>query len=268
MDEERFLRSWRQALEEASGAAGIGTLSEKRLHAALKYYYAPDASCREVKIGRYVADVFDGERIVEIQSRNFRYLCPKLQEFLERYPVHVVHPIPRSRYLVWTDPATGCSTKPHKCRSVGRPLEAFEELYAIRQFLPSDRLSVELLLFDLDEYRLLDGRGENRKKGATKLEKIPRGVPTSVFLQTKADYAALLPETLPERFTVSQFSRLTGVRGRASYSAVHVLETLGIFEQDGTEGRAAAYRLSGCNSGAKCAYSSDTSLHTSPEKRS
>ena len=123
-------------------------------------------------------------------------------------------------------------------------------------------------MFDWDEYRLLDGRGADRKKGATKLEKIPRGVPTSVLLQSREDYAALLPDTLPERFTVSQFSRLTGVRGRAAYSAVHVMETLGIFAQDGTEGRASLYRLSGCNSGAKLAYSSDTSSHTLPEKRS
>ncbi len=268
MDRERFAQAWRQASSEASGLAGIGPLSETRLHAALKYYYAPDASCREVRIGRYVADVFDGERIVEIQTRQFRNLCPKLGAFLERYPVRVVHPVFRSRYLVWTDPETGISSKPHKCRTVGTPLEAFTELYAIRSFLSSERLSVELLFLDVDEYRLLDGRGADRKKGATKLEKIPREVPDSVLLQTKADYAALLPEALPERFTVSQFSRLTGVRGRAAYSAVHVLETLGLLRQDGLDGRAAVYVRSDCSSGANASYSCDISFSTSPEKRS
>ncbi len=268
MDRERFAQAWRQAMDEASGLAGIGTLSEKRLHAALKYYYAPDASCREVKLGRYVADVFDGERVVEIQTRQFRNLCPKLSKFLERYPVRVVHPVFRSRYLIWTDPETGCSSKPHKCRTVGTPLEAFEELYAIRSFLTSERLSVELLLLDVDEYRLLDGRGADRKKGATKLEKIPRDVPDSVLLQTKDDYAALLPKALPERFTVPQFSRLTGLRGRASYSAVHVLEALGLLRQDGLDGRAAVYCRSDRSSGANEAYSCDSSSGTSPEKRS
>ena len=48
---------------------GIGTLSERCLHAVLKYWVEPDESRHEVRLPcGLVADVFDGERVVEIQT--------------------------------------------------------------------------------------------------------------------------------------------------------------------------------------------------------
>lgn len=244
MDDTQNLRRFFEALRlPADEGDGVGTLSEKRLHAALKRYYAKDASCLEVPIGRFVADVFDGERITEIQTRHFAYLRPKLQFFLELYPTTVVYPMPRTRYLIWTDPETGEATKPHKSPVRGKPLDALHELYQIQNLLGVETLTVELLLFDLDEYRLLDGYGKFRKKGSTCMERIPRGAPELIRLQTPEDYRALLPENLPARFTVAQFRKLTGLKSRPAYSAVHVFETLGIFEQDGKQGRAAVYRV-------------------------
>lgn len=247
-EEERFLEALREADEPS---AGIGTLSEKRLHAALKRFYAPDPSHREVPVGKYIADIFDGERIVEIQTRNFAYLRSKLKYFLSLYPVTLVYPLPRVRYLIWTDPETGESSRPHKGRRQEQPLSALHEFYAISPFLGVENLTIELLLFDLDEYRLLDGWGKDHKKGSTLVERIPRGLPERVVLRTPADYRALLPEGLPERFRVSELQKRTNLRSRQAYSAVHVLETLGILMQDGIEGRAAVYRIiDGCSSGA------------------
>ena len=235
----RFFETFRFPAE----SDGIGTLGEKRLHAALKRFYAEDASCMEVPMGRFVADVFDGRRVVEIQTSQFARLLPKLRFFLERYPVTVVHPMPRTRYITWTDPETGESSKPRKSPVVATPFTAFHQLYQIRSLLGVENLTVELLLFDIDEYRLLDGYGKFRKKGATLTERIPRGEPELIRLQTPADYRALLPHDLPEEFTVPQLARLLGLRGRAAYSAIHVLEELGIVRECGSCGRAALYRL-------------------------
>lgn len=243
-DTERFLAVLRETDDPSANAnAGIGTLSEKHLHAALKRYYAPDPSHREVAVGRYIADVFDGERIVEIQTAHFAYLRSKLNHFLALYPVTLVYPLPRMRYLIWTDPETGESSKPHKGRRQEMPLSALHELYAIAPYLLEENLTVELLLFDLDEYRMLDGYGKDRKKRATLVERFPRGVPERVVLRTAADYRALLPDGLPERFKVAELQKLTGLHSRQAYSAVHLFETLGILTQDGTSGRAAVYRL-------------------------
>lgn len=239
-DTERFYAALQEADEPS---VGIGTLSEKRLHAALKRYYAPDPSHREVRVNRYVADVFDGERIVEIQTHNFAYLRAKLKVFLPLFPVTLVYPMPRVRYLIWTDPETGEASKPHKGRRQETPLSALHELYAILPFLQEESLTVELLLFDLDEHRLLDGYGKDRKKRATLVERIPRGAPEQVILRTAEDYRALLPQGIPTHFKVPELQKLTGLRSRNAYSAVHVLESLGILRQAGKEGRAAVYQL-------------------------
>lgn len=53
---------------KAKEGAGIGELSEKSIHQMLKCCYAPDPTQREVKIGRFVADVYDGRRVAEIQT--------------------------------------------------------------------------------------------------------------------------------------------------------------------------------------------------------
>ncbi len=235
----RFFQSFRFPTE----CDGIGTLGEKMLHAALKRLYARDASCMEVPIGRFVADVFDGERVVEIQTGQFSRLVPKLRFFLERYPVTVVHPMPRTRYLTWTNPQTGESSKPHKSPVTGTPLAALHQLYPIRNLLGVDMLTIELLLFDLDEYRLLDGYGKFRKKGSTLQERIPRGEPELIRLQTPEDYRALLPEDLPVEFTASAFQKHLHLKNRPAYSAIHVLEALGVVESCGMSGRAVLYRL-------------------------
>ena len=93
---------------------GIGELGEKSLHQCLKRCYAPDERHREVKLGRYIADVYDGERIVEIQTGHLQPLLPKLRACLssEIAPVTVVHPMARVKYLTWIDPETGEMTKP------------------------------------------------------------------------------------------------------------------------------------------------------------
>ena len=244
MDEyTRALSRFFQTFRFPAETDGIGTLGEKRLHAALKRFYAEDSSAMEVPIGRFVADVFDGRRVVEIQTGQFSRLVSKLCFFLERYPVTVVHPMPRTRYLTWTDPETGESTKPRKSPTVGTPLSALHQLYPIRNLLGVENLTVELLLFDLDEYRLLDGYGKSRKKGTTLRERIPRGEPELIRLQTPEDYRALLPRDLPPEFTVSLFAKTTHLKGRQAYSAVHVMEALGIAEPYGTHGRAVLYRL-------------------------
>ncbi len=73
---------------------GIGTLSEKTVHAVMKNYYAPDTDMHEIPIENFVADIFTGQEIIEIQTRAFYKMRRKLDAFLPLYPVTIVYPIP------------------------------------------------------------------------------------------------------------------------------------------------------------------------------
>ena len=84
----------------------IGTLGERTLHSELKKMLAPDESTHEIRVGRYVADIFDGTRIIEIQTRAFNKLRGKLSYFIneKNLPVTVVFPVAYTKYLNWVDP--------------------------------------------------------------------------------------------------------------------------------------------------------------------
>lgn len=75
---------------------GIGTLSEKTVHAVMKNYYAPDTDMHEIPIENFVADIYTGQEIIEIQTRAFNKMRRKLDAFLPLYPVTIVYPIPIS----------------------------------------------------------------------------------------------------------------------------------------------------------------------------
>lgn len=60
---------------------GIGTYSEKTVHAIFKNYYEPDEEKQEIPIDRYIADIFTGEEIIEIQTRSFDRMRDKPEGF-------------------------------------------------------------------------------------------------------------------------------------------------------------------------------------------
>ena len=101
MDQARFQEACRKALAQKPLPQGIGTLGEKTLHRVLKAYFQPDPSKCEVRVGPYVADALTESGIVEIQTRSFYKLRPKLKAFLEQAPVTVVYPVPAVKWLIW-----------------------------------------------------------------------------------------------------------------------------------------------------------------------
>ncbi len=50
---------------------------------------------QEIPVAGYIADIFTGEEIIEIQTGNFNKMRDKLNTFLPQYPVTIVYPVPR-----------------------------------------------------------------------------------------------------------------------------------------------------------------------------
>ncbi len=59
----------------------------------LKNYYAPDEDMHEIPIENFVADIFDGEAVIEIQTRSFQNMRRK-RRISAVVPVTIVYPIP------------------------------------------------------------------------------------------------------------------------------------------------------------------------------
>lgn len=239
---------------------GIGTLAEKRMHAILKNYVCPDTVCHEIRVidtlpsdkratatnkksARYVADVLRGRNVWEIQTGGFYPLREKIEWYMQHTPyvVTVVAPVPYRKHINWIDPQTGAVQKRSDRPHITKPTALAQELYWLREHLQNPRLRFELLLLEVEEYRLLDGYGKERKARASKYEKIPTALCGTVALERPEDFRMFLPDSLPERFTAAQYAKASGQRGRAAYYALHMLTGAGLLTEGEKIGRAQSW---------------------------
>ncbi len=231
-----FTEALARVREGGDRVGGIGILGEKTLHATLKLWLDDDPTHHEIPLPQgSVADIFDGERITEIQTANFTALRKKLEKLLDAYPVTVVHPLVRVKWVSWIDPATGEITKPRRSGRRGSFTDAGKQLIYLLPLLGHPNLAVRLVLLDVEEQRLLDGWGNGGKRGCHRAERLPLALGESVTLTSPADYAALLPPELPTPFTATQFGKAARLQGRNLQGTLKVLVALGVLrrEKDG-----------------------------------
>lgn len=222
---------------------GIGTLQEKTVHAVLKDYYAPDKDMEEIPVDGYVADIFTGEEIIEIQTGNFNKMRNKLECFLRNYPVTIVYPVPRIKYLCWLDEETGECSKPRKSTVKGSVYRAFYELYKIKPYLRHPNLHLCFPLLEVEEYRLLNGWSRDKKRGSCRYDRIPLALLDEVRFDRIEDYVQLIPYELPEPFTAREFGKAIRERNETAARVLHILNYLQVVERCENKGHAYTYRV-------------------------
>lgn len=220
----------------------IGTLGEKTLHSVLKYYYEPDVQKHEIRLGRYVADIYNEKGAIEIQTRNFAALREKLDFLLKNYPVTVIYPVAYTKWLYWIDEDTGEISKKHQSPKRGTPYSVFWELYRIKHLLKHPNLSLIIILLDVEEYRLLNGWSQDKKRGAQRYEVIPLAFKEQITIKCIADYKKLIPEGLPETYTSKDFKKASGLSLSASQISLNILTYLGIIERVGKQKQSFLYK--------------------------
>lgn len=222
---------------------GIGTLSEKTVHAVLKNYYAPDEDMHEIPIEGYVADIYTGTEIIEIQTRAFNKMRRKLEAFLPLYPVTIVYPIPNIKWLSWIDEETGEASALRKSPKKGNVYQAFKELYKIRPYLSDKNLRLRFALLDMEEYRLLNGWSKDKKKGSERYDRIPVKFAEEVCIERREDYMQLIPYELPERFTAKDFAKYAKIPAESAGTILLIMTDLSIVERVGKVGKAYLYEV-------------------------
>ncbi len=222
---------------------GIGMQSEKTLHAVLKNYIDDNEDHQEIPVDNYIADIYHDGKITEIQTAQMGAMRAKLSRFLPQYPVRIVYPIPAEKWIIWIDPDTGELLKRNKSPLRGSFFHAFKELYRIRPFLRDQNLSLELLLIDLDEYRLLDGWSRNKKRGSHRYERIPLRLRDRLVLTCPQDYMMLVPEGLPETFTSADFARAVRFSKKGISTVLLLLTEMGVVTRIGKKGHSYLYQV-------------------------
>lgn len=228
-------------LDELTATGGIGTLAEKSTHAVLKRFYAEDPGYEEVPTCGFVADICRPEGVIEIQTRGFFRMKRKLHAFLTECPVTIVYPVTYRKWLCWVDPATGAVTSPRRSPKTNYGFRVFDELYGIKDFLGHPNLTIQLALMDIEEYKLLDGYGADKKKRATRSDGIPKALIAEIPLHAPSDYRYFLPDGLPQPFSSADLASVARIPADMARTALNVLLHLGCVQRVGKQANAFLY---------------------------
>lgn len=228
-------------MEESNSASHFNILNEGPLHAALKAWYArPDDRC-EVPLEGYFIDIIQGDRLVEIQTRNFSAIKQKLVNLADRHPVRLVYPIPFQKWIVRLadDGVTRLSRR--KSPKTGRVEQVFSELIRIPALLAHPNFSLEILFTEEEEFRTsYPPRGRWRKDWGVQERRLVQVVASRVF-ETPSDLAGLLPAGLDQPFTVRNLAARSGLPLGLARRMVYCLRHLEVLTPGEKRGRASRY---------------------------
>ncbi len=233
MDDQKFMNAHEKALSLFEDKRSIGVYCEKKLHAILKFYIEPDQSCHELTVNGFIADIFKNNQIYEIQTSSFNKLRKKLDTYLKDYPVTIVFPIAYNKWLYWIDEESGEITKKRKSPKQGSYFDSVKELYKIKMYLKNKNLSVCLVLMDIEEYRILNGWSNDKKKGSSRYERMPIRIENMLTLSKTSDFKVFLPYNIDTPFTSRQYSELTKINLKNAQILLNILTYIGLIKKTG-----------------------------------
>lgn len=218
---------------------------ETELHRALKNFYAAADGRVEVRVGRYRVDVVRDGRLLEIQHGTLAALRRKLHDLMARHDVTVVKPIIARKMLVVQDARTKRVIRRRRSPKRGTVLDIFDELIYLRGIYPHPRLTLELVLVDVEEWRRITrGRRPSRRGRGFQVEqqKLLRILGCHRF-RTAADLANLVEVRLPDPFHTGHLARRMNIERWAARRIAYCLRYAGAVQQVGKLGNSLLYRF-------------------------
>ena len=223
---------------------GIGIYNEKRLHRVLKKTLCNNEEHFEVKTGKYIADIRDGNEIIEVQCSSLYPLVQKLEYYIqEGFSVTVVHPIIAKRRIIKADKITGEIKSSKLSPKKENQWSVLPELYWIRDVLGSPKLKIRIMFISADEFRYSE-RVRRRRSGAYDSSLCPRELLGSIDINSVEDLMIYIPDELKEKgeFTSADYSAISKLGGARLSSGLKALCHVGILERR-KEGKRFIYRI-------------------------
>jgi hypothetical protein len=218
----------------------VGTLRERPLHADLKARYAQAGDLVEQPVAGFVVDIVRGDLLIEIQTRGFSSMRRKLNELLPDHRILIVHPIAVDLYIARVDVATGVVSR-RRSPKHGQVIDVFAELVAFPELVAHPNFSLEVVLARTEQLRTYDGNRGWRRKGWIIEENRLLEVTDTRLIAAPEDLAAMLPASLPARFTTAEIAAATRASRRLAQQMAYCLRRTGQVEVVGKRGRALEY---------------------------
>ena len=242
LDLERALEL-ADAADKSDALHRIGTYNERSQHRTLKFIIEANKDLHEIPIGPYIADVCREGHIYEIQTAGFASLKEKLAFFLKDHYVTVVYPASVIKNIIWLDPDTGEYTLGRRFSKKSSLYKLLCELIHIHQFLNDPKLDIMVFENEVYEYRLLDGRGKDKKIKATKSDTVPKKIISVFNFSCAHDILKILPFEAEHEYTRSDIQKALGLKGRNLANAIKVLILLDLLQKNRVEKKKIYYKL-------------------------
>ncbi len=222
---------------------------ETSLHRELKGLYAERPPAVEVRLGDYRIDAVAGDELVEIQHGSLAALRVKVGKLLATHRVRVVKPIVAHKLLVKQDGRGGPVVERRMSPKRGTLLDMFDDLVYFVRVFPHPRLSLDVLLVDVEEWRY-PGHGRRRRwrGGDFQIEdqKLVRVLESHTF-RTAADLRGLIACRLPRPFDTAQLAVALSVRRVVAQRVAYCLRETGAALVAGKRGASRLYRFAGAD---------------------
>ncbi len=216
---------------------------ETSLHRALKRLYSGDSAGREVPLGRYRIDAKVGERLFEIQHGSLAAIRDKVRQLLESYEVTVVKPVVVRKRIVKRITPGGAVLHRRMSPKRGRAVDVFEELVHFTRVFPHPRLTLEIPLVEVEEWRYPGhGRRRRRREGDFVIEdqRLVQ-VRQTHRIRTSGDLRLLVDCELPMPFHTGHLAVRLGIPRWIAQRVAYTLRQAGAVRSVDKRGNAILY---------------------------
>jgi hypothetical protein len=213
--------------------SSIGTQNESSLHRTLKFQYTGPGGKTEAQVGEFVADGIskDGEYI-EVQTGSFGPLVKKVKEFASLGKVRIIHPVAVAKIIEVYSP-DGDFLYRRRSRIKGSYWNIFNALLHSPELPLTRGLAIEVVLIDVTEKRIKDGKGSWRRKGISLNDKELSSWHESILLEKPKDYMYFVPFKKKEEFTTSLLAEKAGIDIAIARKALYVLTKMKVVKRIG-----------------------------------
>ncbi len=217
---------------------------ESSLHRDLKSLYAGPAAQCEVSVDGYRIDAVARGRLVEVQHASLSAIRGKVHRLLENHRVTVVKPVIARKQLVQLDRPSGQEMARRYSPKRGTLLDVFEDLVYFVSVFPHPRLTLEVPLVEIEEWRYpAQGRRRSWKKDYGVDDQCLRDIVATERLRRASDLLKLIPAPLPETFDTAQLAGHLSVQRWVAQRIAYCLRECGTVDSVGKRGNSLVYRL-------------------------
>ncbi|MCC6509877.1 MAG: hypothetical protein IT423_12260 [Pirellulaceae bacterium] len=220
---------------------------ETSLHRQLKLTYAASPEETEVTYAGYRIDAISRQgELIEIQHAALGALKAKTRKLLdhpEQPKLRIVKPIVARKWIVTRDIETGLPLRRRLSPKRGLMADIFLDLVHFTQLFPHPRLTLEVLLVDLDEDRIPKLEHRFKRKNYTRLEQTLLTIEDRFELRTATDLWRLLPKVrLSKPFDTAELAKQIARPRWFAQKVAYCLRECQAIELVGKQGNNQLYR--------------------------